>query len=256
MKDSTRPFSLQLLCLFNKKRKKFMLTILVIDDEKPTLSMFRLFLTAYGYRVLTAEDGESGLAIFKRELPEIVFTDLKMPGMDGLEVLKKIRGTGLPAQVVIITGHGDVDRAMEALDLDASDFINKPLEKEALDSALHRAERRIKGNQNNSFKLVIKSVDRHLLVNMSGRLSGKSYQSLAEMENKTPDFDTLTLCFDTAFSVNQEGLRVLMVFLTRMRDKEIQVRLEGLSYNYCRFFQMAGIHKLCDLAKAEALETI
>lgn len=68
-----------------------MQTILVIDDEIPTLTMFRLFLSAYGYRVLTAEDGITGLKILEEEKPPIVFTDLKMPVMDGFDVIKAIK---------------------------------------------------------------------------------------------------------------------------------------------------------------------
>ena len=85
--------------------------ILVIDDEKPTLSMFKLFLTAYGYEVITAENGEQGLALFKEILPEIVFTDIRMPGIDGLEVLRQIRKISQTSQVIIITGHGDMEKA-------------------------------------------------------------------------------------------------------------------------------------------------
>ena len=66
--------------------------VLVIDDERPTLGMFELFLGAYGYEVLTAESAQEGLNIFKKERPPIVLTDIKMPGMDGLEILKKIKG--------------------------------------------------------------------------------------------------------------------------------------------------------------------
>ncbi|MGM0642444.1 MAG: response regulator, partial [Thermodesulfobacteriota bacterium] len=117
--------------------------VLVIDDEKPTLSMFRLFLSAYGYTVFIAEDGEEGIRVFEKQEPEIVFTDLKMPGMDGLEVLKKIREKKIGSEVIIITGHGDIDKAIQALDFDASDFINKPVEKAALDAALKRAHARI-----------------------------------------------------------------------------------------------------------------
>ena len=107
--------------------------ILVIDDEKPTLSMFKLFLTAYGYEVHVAEDGEKGLEMFNTLSPEIVFTDIKMPGIDGLEVLRRIRKTNTDSQVIIITGHGDMEKAVEALDLDASDFINKPVFKNSSD---------------------------------------------------------------------------------------------------------------------------
>ncbi len=118
-----------------------MIKVLVIDDEKPTLSMFRLFLAAYGYDVLTAQNGEEGLEIFKAHKPEIVFTDIKMPGMDGLTVLQKIQELGTSSQIIVITGHGDLEKAMEALDLDASDFINKPVDRQALDAALSRRKK-------------------------------------------------------------------------------------------------------------------
>ena len=224
-----------------------MLTILVIDDEKPTLSMFRLFLTAYGYNVLTAEEGKTGLALFKKERPDIVFMDLKMPGMDGLEVLHKIRETGIAVQVVIITGHGDRDKAMEALDLDASDFINKPLEKEALDSALNRAENRIKEGGEQAFEMVEEPNGEHLLVKMSGRLSASCSGILADMAGRAVNFETITLRTDVSFSVNRDGIRILTECLESLKDRGERVSLEGLSYNYCRFFQMAGIHRLCHL---------
>jgi hypothetical protein len=85
--------------------------ILVIDDEKPTLSMFLLFLKAYGYEVLLAENGAQGLKIFEAESPAIVFTDLKMPGMDGFEVLDRIKSQSPETEVIVITGHGDMDLA-------------------------------------------------------------------------------------------------------------------------------------------------
>lgn len=91
--------------------------VLVIDDEKATLNMFRLFLGAYGYRVFLAENGKAGLDILKREKPQIVFTDIKMPGMDGFEVLKRIKQREPMTEVIVMTGHGDMDLAVEALNL-------------------------------------------------------------------------------------------------------------------------------------------
>ena len=82
--------------------------ILVIDDEKPTLGMFLLFLKAYGYEVLLAENGSQGLEIFEAESPAIVFTDVKMPGMDGIEVLDRIKSQAPETEVIVITGHGDI----------------------------------------------------------------------------------------------------------------------------------------------------
>jgi YesN/AraC family two-component response regulator len=113
---------------------------LVIDDEKPTLKMFRLFFDVYGYTVLTAEDGLQGLEVFNKEKPSIVFTDIKMPGIDGFEVLKRVKEIDPMTQVIMITGHGDTDLEGKALDLQATAFINKPIEKIALDEALRKAE--------------------------------------------------------------------------------------------------------------------
>jgi YesN/AraC family two-component response regulator len=117
--------------------------ILVIDDEKPTLSMFRLFLDAYGYTVYTAENGTEGLAIFQKEKPEIVLTDIKMPGIDGLAVLQQIKEIDPNAAVIVITGHGDTALAEQAVALDAVDFINKPIKKEALEAALEKAKKKL-----------------------------------------------------------------------------------------------------------------
>ncbi len=114
--------------------------VLIIDDEKPTLAMFELFLEAYGFQVLTAEKGEQGIALFKAEAPSIVFTDIKMPGMDGFEVLKQIKAISPGAVVIVITGHGDRELEKKALHLHATDIIHKPIQKEALDRALEKAD--------------------------------------------------------------------------------------------------------------------
>jgi len=121
--------------------------ILVIDDEKATLSMFRLFLDAYGYSVYTAENATEGLAIFKQEQPRIVLTDIKMPGVDGLAVLQRIKEVAPQTAVIVITGHGDTALAAQAVALDAVDFIHKPIKKEALDAALAKAREKLKSAQ-------------------------------------------------------------------------------------------------------------
>ncbi|MCB2186373.1 MAG: sigma-54 dependent transcriptional regulator [Deltaproteobacteria bacterium] len=114
-------------------------TVLVIDDEESTRRMLRLLLTGLGYQVSLAPDGEAGLEVFARERPRLVVTDLKMPGLDGLEVLRRIKEASPATEVVVITGHGDLELAVEALKLDASDFLTKPIMAEALAVALERA---------------------------------------------------------------------------------------------------------------------
>jgi signal transduction histidine kinase len=116
--------------------------ILVIDDEKPSLAMLRLLLGAYGYTVLTAENGMAGLEVFRSEKPPIVMTDIKMPGIDGIEVLQRIKRESQDTEVIMVTGHGDIELAIQSLKFDATDFITKPISNDALGIALKRVNER------------------------------------------------------------------------------------------------------------------
>ena len=117
--------------------------LLVIDDEESTRDLLRITLESDGYEVLTAEDGPSGLEIFTKDNPPIVLTDIKMPGMDGIEVLRRVKEHNKDAEVIVITGHGEMNLAINALQLEASDFINKPISDAALSVALRRAKEKI-----------------------------------------------------------------------------------------------------------------
>ena len=117
--------------------------ILLIDDEADILRVLSMSLRADGYEVVTALSGEEGLAVFEKESPDLVLTDIKMPGMDGIEVLKRIKSLSDEPEVIIITGHGDIDSAIEALQFGASDFINKPVRDKALAISLKRALEKI-----------------------------------------------------------------------------------------------------------------
>jgi len=118
--------------------------LLLIDDEPGIRRLMALDLTAEGYSVATAEDGAQGLKLFGQLQPDIVITDLKMPGMDGIEVLRRIKAQSPGVEVIVITGHGDLDLAIQSLQLDASDFITKPIRDEALAVALKRAGERLR----------------------------------------------------------------------------------------------------------------
>ena len=112
---------------------------MLIDDEPDILRVLSMSLKADGYDVVTAANGTEGITAFEKEGPDIVITDIKMPGMDGIEVLRKVKELNADTEVIIITGHGDIENAIEALKHGASDFINKPVRDEALSIALHRA---------------------------------------------------------------------------------------------------------------------
>ena len=117
--------------------------ILLIDDEPDIVRVLSMSLKADGYDVIPAHSGIEGIEIFDKERPDIVLTDIKMPGMDGIEVLKKVKSIHPQSEVIIITGHGDIDNTIEALQYGASDFINKPVRDEALSIALKRAQEKL-----------------------------------------------------------------------------------------------------------------
>ncbi len=117
--------------------------LLVIEDEASTRDLLKMSLESDGYTVFVAEDGPKGLEIFARENPPVVLTDIKMPGMDGIEVLRRVKEKSPDTEVIVITGHGEMNLAVQALHLEASDFINKPISDEGLSVALRRAEEKI-----------------------------------------------------------------------------------------------------------------
>ena len=118
-------------------------TILLVDDEPDIRDVLSLSLHDMGYDVYEAENGDEALRIFKDKQPSMVMTDIKMPGMDGIELLKKIKHENPETEVIMITGHGDMDLAIRSLKCEATDFITKPINVDALELALQRVKERI-----------------------------------------------------------------------------------------------------------------
>lgn len=116
--------------------------ILLIDDEEDIRDIMTITLKDAGYSVICAPDGHTGLMLATREEPQIVITDIKMPGLSGLEVLEKIKKLKPETEVIVTTGFGDIKKAVKALQYDASDFISKPIDDDALHMALKRAKQR------------------------------------------------------------------------------------------------------------------
>jgi signal transduction histidine kinase len=117
--------------------------ILLVDDEKDIREILCLALVDMGYTVRQAKNGVEALRIFKEAQPPLVLTDIKMPGMDGIELLQKIKRENPEVEVVMITGHGDMDLAIKSLKFEATDFITKPINVDALEISLQRAQDKI-----------------------------------------------------------------------------------------------------------------
>jgi two-component system, NtrC family, sensor kinase len=113
--------------------------VLVVDDEESIRNMMRMTLELDGHQVVLAEDGPTGLEMFKKELPDVVLLDVRLPRMDGREVLTRIKALDPDAEVIIITGHGDLEMAVECLRREASNFLTKPVGEELLSISLRRS---------------------------------------------------------------------------------------------------------------------
>jgi len=117
--------------------------LLLVDDEEGIRNVLRISLSDLGYTVFTAPDGKEALNIFKEEQPDIVLTDIKMPGIDGVELLRRIKRENPETEVIMITGHGDMDLAVQSLKNDATDFITKPINDDILEISVQKAKEKI-----------------------------------------------------------------------------------------------------------------
>lgn len=102
--------------------------ILIIDDERSIRNSLKEILADEGYDVDVAENGATGCAMVDKEKYSVIFCDIKMPEMDGMEVLGRLTEMGIDSAVVMISGHGDIDTAVECIKKGAFDFIQKPLD--------------------------------------------------------------------------------------------------------------------------------
>jgi len=118
-------------------------TILLVDDETDLREVLDISLSDTGYNVLTAENSTQALKILNDNDIPVVITDIKMPGIDGIELLRKIKSKNPETEVIMLTGHGDLELAIKSLKNEATDFITKPINDDALEMALQRAFEKI-----------------------------------------------------------------------------------------------------------------
>jgi two-component system nitrogen regulation response regulator NtrX len=143
--------------------------ILVIDDEAAIRDSLRMILEYEDYQFLGAAGGQEGIALVQRDRPDLVLLDIKMPGMDGIEVLRKLHAFDETLPIVMISGHGTTATAVEAIRSGAVDFLDKPLSSErvivTLQNALRQSELR---SENRELKLAMES--RYEIVGQSSAL--------------------------------------------------------------------------------------
>src|SRR5829696_7892503 len=143
--------------------------ILVIDDEAAIRDSLKMTLEYEGYEFIGAATGQEGLALAEREAPDLVLLDVKMPGMDGIEVLERLRNMNDSVPVVVVSGHGTISTAVEATKKGAFDFIEKPFASERVLVSLRNAldQRRLR-DENKSLKKAVEV--RHQMIGESPSL--------------------------------------------------------------------------------------
>ena len=156
------------------------LSILVIDDEYLVRVGIRATINweAYNFRIIgEASNGEEGLAIAKAENPDIIITDIRMPFMDGLEFMAKLRAAGLTAKIIVLSGYDEFDYARTALKYGASNYLLKPIENQQLIETVLQVgkairQERAKNREYTQLKRELPALQRQLLVDLlKGRLT-------------------------------------------------------------------------------------
>src|SRR5881394_2427004 len=162
--------------------------ILVIDDEAAIRDSLRMTLEYEGYEFLGAATGQEGLALAEREGPDLILLDVKMPGMDGLEVLDRLRAMNEALPVVVISGHGTISTAVEATKKGAFDFIEKPFASERVLVSLRNAldQGRLR-DENRSLKKAVEV--RHQMIGDSSALK----QVMASVARAAPTNATVLI---------------------------------------------------------------
>lgn len=113
--------------------------ILIVDDEQPVLEVLSEYLQSQGYTTATAAGGAEALAALERERPDLVLLDVRMPGIDGLEVLRRLRRADRSPAVIMVTANEDLALARETLKIGAFDYVAKPFDFQYLDRVVAAA---------------------------------------------------------------------------------------------------------------------
>jgi len=174
------------------------LSILVIEDGKSQREMLRDFLKDEGYEVLEAENGEKALKKIKENYLDLLLLDYRMPGIDGMKVLEKVKRINPEIDVIMMTAYGTIETAVNAMKAGASDYITKPIELQELLILIDRiSERRILLRENEVLReelrgkgvtteqIIYESTAMHEVINLAGRVANTRTTILIQGESGT-----------------------------------------------------------------------
>jgi len=150
--------------------------VLVVEDDKSLRELLQMELTRSGYKVTVAASGEEGLGLYREEIFNVVLLDVRMPGMDGVEVLKHMRIESKVPEIIMFTGHGTIETAVECIQNGAYDYLTKPIKLDELELLIDKAyEKNLLRLENINLRL---EVNRH----SNNRIIGKSAPIMKVLE--------------------------------------------------------------------------
>lgn len=227
--------------------------ILVVDDEPDICSQFSLYFSRKGLHVLTATNGADALKIFNQQSPAIVITDYQMPGMNGLELLKKIKQINPQAQVIFISGHADMKIAVEAIREQAFDFVPKPIDFEEIEtkmaSALERSLNNYREMENwRGGALSFETLENqatviHVRTNLDEYSKQRIQRDLMILlqDNKLREFVILSL--NEVGYINNVGLNLLVDMVKDLEKQNRRVILASPSPTVLSYLRNLGYHE-------------
>src|SRR5512147_2495389 len=113
--------------------------VLIVEDDQPLRELLQIELSRSGYKVEAAANGEEGLAMYKEQIFNIVLLDVRMPGADGVEILQQMRAESNIPEIIMFTGHGTIETAVECIKHGAYDYLTKPVKLDELEMLIDKA---------------------------------------------------------------------------------------------------------------------
>ncbi len=196
--------------------------ILVIDDEKNILESIKMVLTYENYKVETASSGLDGVELFKTINPDIVLLDVKMPGFNGIEVLRNLKEINPLTEVIMISGHSGIEEAVEASKLGAFDFLEKPLARDKLILTVRNAAEKVMLLKEN-YTLKIISEKKYLLIGTSPKM-----QELRQIIARVSKTNSTVLITGESGTGKELIARSIYITSSRSKKKFVQVNCAAI----------------------------
>jgi two-component system OmpR family response regulator len=212
--------------------------ILIVDDDPPVLRMLVRTLAAEGYETVPAPDGGAALAAAERSVPDLVVLDVAMPGLDGLQVCRRLREKGVGVPVLLLTARDTVEDRVAGLDAGADDYVAKPFRMEELLARVRALIRRAKGQASAELRCGPITLDtRTGRVTVDGRpvpLTGHEYRVLAYLMHRKGQLVSRSELAEHVYAQDLDrDSNTIEVFIGRLRRKlgvDLIATVRGLGY--------------------------